>query len=149
MSTRSTIAVEFPDGTVQQIYCHSDGYVSYVGKVLLTHYSDHAKAQLLTKHGDLSMLGKEIGDKIDFNDRMTYVGDNIATQCRFYGRDRGETGIESNKFWNFEMYRMTHHREEYAYILRDVNNTPTWYVAIGEGAFIELTPAMTTDKEQV
>ena len=93
MSTRSAIGVMHGD-KCKAIYCHSDGYLSYNGKVLLANY-DSSKANQLVAMGDMSVLGKTIGEKIDFNDRMVYEGDNIATQCRFYGRDRGETGIET------------------------------------------------------
>ena len=40
MATRSTIALEFADGTVQQVYCHWDGYLDYNGKLLAEHYTD-------------------------------------------------------------------------------------------------------------
>lgn len=142
MSTRSTIAIELADGTVKQVYCHSDGYLSYNGQVLFEHYSDPAKLAELIALGDISMLGIEIGQKINFNDRLTYNKDNRATQCRAYGRDRGETGIDARSFWNFEMYRMTHDREQYAYILR---NDGKWYVAIGQGVFIELAGALNAE----
>jgi len=34
MATRSRIAIENQDGTVTSIYCHFDGYLSGVGKLL-------------------------------------------------------------------------------------------------------------------
>ena len=34
MGTRSTIALEYADGTVEQVYCHWDGYVSHNGLIL-------------------------------------------------------------------------------------------------------------------
>jgi hypothetical protein len=139
VSTRSTIAIELADGTVKQVYCHSDGYLSYNGRVLFEHYSDPAKAEQLINLGDLSMLGIVIGEKIDFNHRLAYNENHQATQCRAYGRDRGETGTEARTFWNFAMYEMTHDREQYAYILR---NNGQWYVAIGECVFIELAGAL-------
>jgi hypothetical protein len=142
MSTRSTIAIELADGTVKQVYCHSDGYLSYVGRVLFEHYSDPAKLERLIELGDLSMLGIVIGEKINFNDRLAYNENHQATQCRAYGRDRGETGIEARTFWNFAMYEMTHDREQYAYILR---NNGTWYAAIGQGVFIELAGALNAE----
>lgn len=142
MSTHSTIAIELADGTVKQIYCHSDGYLAYNGRVLFEHYSDPAKVEQLINLGDLSMLGIVIGQKINFNDRLAYNEVNQATQCRAYGRDRGETDTEAQTFWNFGMYEMTHQREQYAYILR---NNGTWYVAIGEGGFIELAGALNVE----
>lgn len=142
MSTRSTIAIELADGSVKQVYCHSDGYLSYNGRVLFEHYSDPTKLERLIDLGDISMLGVEIGEKINFNDRLTYTDNCQATQCRIYGRDRGETGIETKTFWGFGMYEMTHDRQQYAYILR---NNGTWYVAIGQGVFIELAGALNAE----
>ena len=40
MATRSTIALEFADGTVEQVYCHWDGYLAHNGLMLLEHYSN-------------------------------------------------------------------------------------------------------------
>ena len=142
LSTRSTIAIELADGTVKQVYCHSDGYLSYNGRILFEHYSDPAKLEELINLGDISVMGLEIGVKIDFNNRLTFTENNQATQCRIYGRDRGESGDDARLFWNFGMYEMTHYREEYSYILR---NNGTWYVAIGEGGFIELAGALNVE----
>jgi hypothetical protein len=107
------------------IYCHSDGYLSYVGKVLLEHY-DSTKANFLVAQGDCSMLGKEIGEKIDFNDRMEYDTDNVAKQCRFYKRDRDETDVDFTVFHNdkelFEGIDAV-----YFYVMRD----NVWYVSEG------------------
>jgi len=58
MATRSTIALEFADGTVGQVYCHSDGYLSYNGQVLFQHYSDPFKLQELIDNGDVSLTVK-------------------------------------------------------------------------------------------
>ena len=124
MSTRSAIGVMHGDNC-KAIYCHSDGYLSYNGKVLLANY-DSAKANQLVAMGDMSVLGKEIGVKIDFNDRMVYEGDNIATQCRFYGRDRGETGIEFKTFFNDqELFEGID--AEYFYVMKD----GVWFVSEG------------------
>ena len=124
MSTRSAIGVMHGD-KCKAIYSHSDGYLSYVGKVLLENY-DSAKANQLVAMGDMSMLGKTIGEKINFDDRLVYEGDNIATQCRFYGRDRGETGIEFKTFFNDqELFEGID--AEYFYVMRD----GVWFVSEG------------------
>jgi hypothetical protein len=124
MSTRSAIGIMHGD-KCKAIYSHSDGYVSYVGKVLLENY-DSSKTNHLVAMGDMSMLGKEIGEKINFDDRMVYEGDNIAKQCRFYGRDRGETGIEFKTFFNDqELFEGID--AEYFYVMKD----GVWFVSEG------------------
>jgi hypothetical protein len=125
MSTRSTIALEFANGRVGQVYCHSDGYLSYNGKILMNHYTDPAKLEQLIKHGDVSFLGVDIGSKINFDDSAVYNDNNQAVQCRFYGRDRGESEIDATYFTDFEDYKENHVEQEYEYILRNDGN---WYV---------------------
>lgn len=43
MSTRSYICIENEDKSISGIYCHSDGYLTYNGAMLLDHYSDRKK----------------------------------------------------------------------------------------------------------
>lgn len=119
MGTRSTIALEYADGTVDQVYCHWDGYLSNNGRILQEHYQDPFKLQRLMKLGDLSCLGPNIGDKHDFNAAADYA------DCTFYGRDRGETGVKARRFKDFADYRSNAQSEEYNYILRQDG---LWYV---------------------
>jgi len=123
MATRSTIALEYADGTVDQIYCHWDGYLEHNGKILQEHYMDPFKVQRLMNLGDLSVLAPEIGDAHDFDDRVACEG-----VCTFYGRDRQETGTGARRFKNFAEYEREHQREEYEYILRNVNGKAVWFV---------------------
>ena len=88
MATRSTIAMLLEDGSVRSVYCHFDGYPDGVGATLRDHYTDPAKIERLLDIGDLSVLDVEIGEQVDFNGRP-------EGQCLFYGRDRGETGINA------------------------------------------------------
>ena len=57
MSTRSRIAIEKQDGTVESIYCHFDGYLSNNGEILQNHYSTKDKMEKLIELGDISSLG--------------------------------------------------------------------------------------------
>jgi len=57
MSTRSRIAIEKQDGTVESIYCHFDGYLSNNGEILQNHYSTKEKMKKLIELGDISSLG--------------------------------------------------------------------------------------------
>lgn len=86
MATRSTIGMLLEDGqTIRSVYCHWDGYPDGVGATLKEHYTDPAKIEQLLDLGDLSVLDKDIGEKVDFNTFSRPEG-----QCLFYGRDRGE-----------------------------------------------------------
>lgn len=132
MATRSTIALEFADGTVQQVYCHWDGYLENNGKILLEHYSDPFKLRDLIDLGDISSLGPNIGDKHDFDIQAKYgtpeyIAENEARQqiTTFYGRDRGENGVSARSYVSFLDYRANAQFEEYNYILR---RDGQWYV---------------------
>ena len=120
MATRSTIALEFADGTVEQVYCHWDGYLSNNGQILLKHYSDPFKLQRLIDLGAISSLGPEIGEKQDFDKRDTQ-NDNWSL---IYARDRGEDLVK-HKFKDFADYKANAQDEEYNYILR---RDGKWYV---------------------
>lgn len=82
MGTRSYIAQQTATGIIA-VYCHWDGYLSHNGRILYHHYSDPEKLAQLIAHGDMSILGPEIGTKHDFNARA-------EGECTFYHRDRGE-----------------------------------------------------------
>lgn len=141
MSTRSTIALEFADGTVSQVYCHSDGYLSWNGKKLLMHYNDAFVVRDLIDNGDISVLKETIGEKHPFSNpgrwgtpEFDEFEAKYGHMTRFYGRDRGESGIEARRFKDFDDYAMNHQREEYEYILR---TDGVWYVDQGRGAGYE------------
>jgi len=86
MATRSYIGVRNLDSSVDYIYCHFDGYPDHNGKILREHYSNINRVNELLNLGDLSVLGKFIGEKMDFNKR-------VQDTCLAYGRDRGESNV--------------------------------------------------------
>ena len=86
MATRATIA-KLDNNGVKAIYLHSDGYLEYTGRILDEHYRDESKLNELLAHGDVSSLNENIGEKLPFNDYMSF---HEKKQCRFYHRDRGE-----------------------------------------------------------
>jgi len=119
MATRSTIAMEQPDGRVMQIYCHWDGYLDHNGEILQEHYRDRAKVLALMYLGDISSLAPSIGEPHDWDKCPEGV-------CNAYGRDRGESGCEARVFKDFEDYKANHQYEEYEYIFRSDDQ---WYVS--------------------
>ena len=86
MATRSYIGTRNTDGTVDYIYCHFDGYPEHNGQILAEHYTNPNRVNELMKLGDLSVLGKFIGEKQDFDKR-------VVGNCLAYGRDRGESNV--------------------------------------------------------
>ena len=109
MATRSTIAIQHADGSVDQIYAHWDGYLQGVGATLINYYQDRDKVQDLIAHGDVSILGAEIGVKQDFNTPTDGM-------CLFYARDRGEDGVQARPFSSVADYEANHQYEEFEYL---------------------------------
>jgi len=156
MGTRSTIALEFADGTVEQIYCHWDGYLEHNGKILAEHYSDPFKLRDLIDMGGISSLGKVIGKKHPFG--PAYNETDIVKKAKiqkevdkareagyttFYARDRGED-LTKEQFVDFQDYLAHHQYEEYEYILRKDGN---WYVKCHDAAYELLVLALVETKE--
>lgn len=119
MATRSTIALEFADGTVQQVYCHFDGYLSGIGAQLASDYMDPFKLRDLINSGDMSSIGSPYSE-------------------------RGEV-CPASKYKDYNRYLADGQREEYDYILRNVNCVATWFVSDHGDDFVLLTEAF--DKE--
>ncbi len=102
MATRSTIALEFADGSVSQVYCHWDGYLSGVGRELVKDYSDPFELKELIEQGDMSSIGSPY-------------------------TDRGEE-LVVRRYQHFDEYVAECQQEEYDYILRPVEGKAVWFV---------------------
>ena len=144
MGTRSTIALEFADGSVEQVYCHWDGYLAHNGKILFENYSNPFILRDLIDLGDLSSLRTMVGTKHAFSHYDTDLKQEqyyelYGDMCTFYGRDRGETGCDKKKFLDFQDYLAHHQYEEYEYILRRDGN---WYVKQHDNEFELLVAAL-------
>ena len=153
MGTRSTIALEFADGTVQQVYCHWDGYLAHNGKILAEHYSDPYKLRDLIDLGDISSLGIEIGEKHAFSqfelraEEVQAYKELTENWTTFYGRDRGEKGVAAKQFKSYADYVANHQYEEYEYILRNVDGKATWFVADHSDRYVTLAEAFVAEEE--
>ena len=155
MGTRSTIALEFADGTVEQVYCHWDGYLEHNGQILLKHYSNPFILRDLIDLGDISSLKPTIGTKHAFSHfelraeevaEYKVLTENMTT---FYGRDRGEDGTSARKFKDYEDYAANHQYEEYDYILRNDNGVAVWFVCDHDGAYVTLESAIMDEQDRI
>ena len=150
MATRSTIALEFADGTIGQVYCHWDGYLAHNGKMLQEYYSNPFVLRDLIDLGSLSSLRPQIGTKHPFsmfeaNMTQDEYANLYRDMCTFYGRDRGEGQYEATYFKDYEHFLVDGQEEEYDYILRNVNGKPTWFVSDHGGDFQSLAVALIED----
>ena len=110
MGTRSTIALEFADGTVEQVYCHWDGYLAHNGRILQSHYMDPFEVKALVSLGGFSSLKQTFGEAAD--EAYTQHGEELSI----------------NKYKDIIEYMRDGQQEEYDYILRNVNGVATWFV---------------------
>lgn len=94
MGTRSTIALEFADGSVSQVYCHWDGYLDGVGEQLVKGYSDPFKLRDLIDAGDMSSIGAPYTER----------GEAYEDVC-------------ARRYTNIDEYFADCQQEEYDYIL--------------------------------
>ena len=120
MSTRSRIGMVLPDGTVESIYCHCDGYLKHNGLILLECYSDPARLKELLALGGLSGLGRATRSptQAEMNE-MTLVGQGKATIAFRRDKKRKDTPM-IEKFPNEAAYwaQFKGSWEEFGYFLR-------------------------------
>ena len=131
MGTRSTIALEFADKSVEQVYCHWDGYLSNNGQILAKHYMDPFNVKELVALGGFSSLDP------------TVEGTAVTAYTQ-----RGED-IRIEKFVDFQDYLAHHQYEEYDYILRQVDGKAVWFVSDHDGAYVELTQAIMDEQDRI
>lgn len=144
MGTRSTISIENDDGTVTGVYCHWDGYISHNGRILQEHYNTDELAQALIAGGDISSLGEQIGEEHPFDNPHEFGSDEYrAHQERhrgwttYYGRDRGETGVEAQTQPTLAAF-MEAQSQEFNYHRRQGR----WYVSEDGARFVRLAPLL-------
>jgi len=126
MGTRSTIAVEHADGTVSQVYCHWDGYLSHNGQILVDHYDTQEKAELLVSFGSISSLH----DKCIPDPAKTHNSDNPQDDVTtYYSRDNSEPFVEPSLYPTVDNYKRNLQCEEYDYFFTEGQ----WEVSGGGG----------------
>jgi len=153
MATRSTIALEFADGTIGQVYCHWDGYLAHNGKMLMEYYSNPFVLRDLIDLGDISSLRPTIGTKHPFSqfDKGMSTEEFYALysdMTTFYGRDRGEDNTKVRYFKDYLDYKLNYQREEYNYILRNMDGVATWFVSSDSSAHALLTDAFAREAQE-
>ena len=114
MGTRSAIGYKLPNGKIRAKYCHWDGYVEGgVGQTLQESYQAAFKIGRMVELGDMSTLAAEIDD------------------CVFYGRDKGETGVDAQDYDDFDDFTTSFEGCEYFYVW----NGNEWLVSEGNLVF--------------
>lgn len=120
MSTRSLIFIKEDHQNYHGIYCHNNGYPSYNGDLLLTHYLDLNKIQGLIALGNISRLGCNLfaspRDRL-FGDVNRYSENTDYLNLPKYVREM------LDKEYNSDKYTSAYHRD-WLEDLEDVVLTP-------------------------
>ncbi|GCA63338.1 hypothetical protein KIPB_009361 [Kipferlia bialata] len=151
MGTRSRIGVQHPDGTIEHVYCHYDGYPSSVGCRLYRYYYTEAKAQELVSLGSLNNVGYYIGVQHGTEDRFRHPH---CMCCSFDHRDGGREWeqCQAETAKDYAEFLTQRGWNDYYYIMR----RGVWYVGSSyerEGmvkdGLVPLGPLLQTDKDCV
>jgi hypothetical protein len=121
MSTRSLIGIENEDGSVRAIWCATDGYLSWNGRLLLEHYNSAGLAKQIIALGALYHLDQKVIDE-----RLIYQEEYAAWQA-----EGKKWTIHGKPSWDgprvFKSVREL--EEEFVYVFR----CGMWWVFEGDG----------------
>ena len=138
MATRSIIAIQ-TNNNIKATYCHWDGHLDNVGKIIQENYQDENKVNQLIDLGFISSLRSEIGEKHPFDtpydQNLTHEELDLKREehdalyghmTTFYKRDRGEDDASSFSYDSQEqLLNDKSYDSEFIYLLADSE----WQVA--------------------
>ena len=118
MATRSRIGIELKDGSVLSAYHHWDGYPSWLGRILNTHYNTREKVAELIDGGDMSVCWTK--DRWTDKQIAPYVMENV--EAEEYGPQHyAQRGEDCPPRLDKDMEEFFADGEEYSYIFRNDN----------------------------
>ena len=153
MGTRSMIAIQNPHSKqVRAVYCHWDGYLEHNGAILAKHYDTSPKVNHLIAMGDLSSLGKVIGEAHPFSphgskeDEALYEHAKDQGYCTFYKRDRGESDVDFKVFNTLKQAEDHYTWSDYYYVFKYTKasdyTTGEWHFKRNGERWKKLAPAV-------
>ena len=152
MGTRSMIAIQNPySKDIRAVYCHWDGYLEHNGAILQKHYNASPKVNNLIALGDISSLRPEIGEKHAFSRLETPMDEEVyeklyGNMTTFYGRDRGETGVEFKVFPTLKAAEECYTWSDYFYCFKykksDDYQSGEWFYKRNGERWKKLAPAI-------
>jgi len=110
MGTRSRIGIQLSDDSILSVYHHWDGYPSWLGRILRTHYNTKEKVSELIDCGDMSCCWTDSSWGKPHVDGKKYGPETYA--------DRGE---DCPPRLDKDMEEFFSDGEEYSYIFRNNN----------------------------
>ena len=114
MSTCCRIARKDSSGTYESIYCHWDGYPSYMLKMLQTHYNNDVRVAELIDFGDASSIDVFLTPTGPHSFEHPQEG-----VCVFYHRDRWEPWEDVAPIRGDSKQALIRSSADYVYIFED------------------------------
>lgn len=114
MATQCGIALKVGE-TYTTIYCHNDGYPSYMLPMLKENYNSFELANKLISQGDASSINKKLEPTPHSGHRFEAPEPEVSV---FYHRDRGEDwySCQSVCYYRAELFRQDF---KYIYVFED------------------------------
>jgi len=113
MATRSRIGIELKDGSVLSAYHHWDGYPSWLGRILNTHYNSREKASELIDGGDMSVCWTR--------DRWCETSSKMDEAAEYGPQYYSQRGDDCPPRLDKDVEEFFADGEEYSYIFRNDN----------------------------
>jgi|TARA_B100000927_G_C16176423_1_gene353562 hypothetical protein len=115
MATRSRIGIALQDDSILSVYHHWDGYPTWLGRILKTHYNTKEKVADLIDGGDMSSCwtNERWGDVNEYGGQMKKEVEEYGPQ---YYSQRGENCPPR---YDLNEAEFLSKGEEYSYIFRN------------------------------
>jgi len=115
MATRSRIGIALQDDSILSVYHHWDGYPTWLGRILKTHYNTKEKVADLIDGGDMSSCwtNERWGDVNEYGGQMKKEVEEYGPQ---YYSQRGENCPPR---YDLNETEFLSKGEEYSYIFRN------------------------------
>jgi len=115
MATRSRIGIALQDDSILSVYHHWDGYPTWLGRILKTHYNTKEKVADLIDGGDMSCCwtNERWGDVNEYGGQMKKEVEEYGPQ---YYSQRGENCPPR---YDLNEAEFLSKGEEYSYIFRN------------------------------
>ena len=124
MATRSRIGIQLQDDSILSAYHHWDGYPTWLGRILKTHYNTKEKVSRLINGGDMSCTWTNAGWN---NETLPEMGPLHYTMR---GESIEDNAPELNKNKSEYLKTADDCGEEYAYLFTSAGwtcyNTRSW-----------------------
>ena len=113
MGTRSRIGIQLSDDSILSVYHHWDGYPSWLGRILRTHYNFRHQVEELIDGGDMSVCWTD--------DHFRNSDGKLEKKAEYGPQYYSERGEDCPPRLDADLceYLLPDNSEEYAYVFRN------------------------------